>query len=69
LTDALVYSLEFEVAKNLSHKKDSEPDSKFPGDQYQTEDVAVMELIVEKVNKLSHRFNQNLQNKSPVLLC
>jgi len=43
LTDALVYSLKFKVAKNISHKKDSEPDSKFPGDQYQTGDVAVME--------------------------
>jgi len=66
LTDALVYSMEFEVAKNLSNKKDSVQVAKFPEDQCQTEDV-VPELIVKKLDELHHRLNQNIRTNHYVL--
>jgi len=47
LTDAVTYNLEFDVARNLSYKKNSGTDAKFSEDQCQAGDVVVMELIVK----------------------
>jgi len=54
LTDAVVYSLEFEVAKNISYKKERVREVKFSDDQYQT-----MNLIVKKLDQILQNGDNN----------
>jgi len=63
LTDAVVYSLEFEAAKNISYKKESVREVKFSDNQDQAD--STLSLIVKKLDQILQKGDNNRRSHSP----